>query len=132
MKEALLEAGSEVCWGLHMSLPYPGSSLPRKSPWLRLLTRDNLELKIMFPLGNIFHLKFIYTWDSLDATYTNKLIKSLLMSPNAYCHVQKSSPLIPVLRQTNQVHTINTKQTPWLLVRKRTILTDRPPLVGEF
>jgi hypothetical protein len=50
MKEALLEVGSEVCWGFGMSLPYPESSLPRKSPWLRLLTRDNLELKIIhFP-----------------------------------------------------------------------------------
>jgi hypothetical protein len=29
-------------------------------------------------------------------------------------------------------HYINDeKKTPWLLVRKRTILTERPPLVGE-
>jgi hypothetical protein len=27
---------------------------------------------------------------------------------------------------------IQTKQTSWLLVRKRTIPTERPPLVGEF
>lgn len=58
MKEALLEVGSEVCWGLDMSLPYPGSSLPRKSPWLRLLTRDNLELKTIY-----FHVR---KYSSLD------------------------------------------------------------------
>jgi hypothetical protein len=26
----------------------------------------------------------------------------------------------------------NKKQTPWPLVRKRTILTERPPLLGEI
>jgi hypothetical protein len=30
------------------------------------------------------------------------------------------------------LHPLTNKQTPWLLVSKRTILTDRPLLVGEF
>jgi hypothetical protein len=35
--------------------------------------------------------------------------------------------VVPLLGATNKT----TKQTLWLLVRKRTIPTDRPPLVGE-
>jgi hypothetical protein len=32
----------------------------------------------------------------------------------------------------NKKQDIKTKLTSWLLVRKRSIATERPPLVGEF
>jgi hypothetical protein len=37
-----------------------------------------------------------------------------------------------VVKQTNKQKTATTKQIPWLLVRKRTIPTERPPLIGEI
>ena len=44
MNDALFDAGSDVCCGVDNSLPFEGSSLSGNSPWLRLLTKDNLEL----------------------------------------------------------------------------------------
>jgi hypothetical protein len=44
--------------------------------------------------------------------------------------VLKSSHVVPI--DTLTVHIVDTKQTPWPLVRKRTIPTDRPPLVDEI
>jgi hypothetical protein len=37
-----------------------------------------------------------------------------------------------VLKKINVSHKTNKKQTPWPLVRERTIPTERPPLVDEI
>jgi hypothetical protein len=45
------------------------------------------------------------------------------------------APFVVVCRQFGIVNCMipkTNKQTPWLLVRKRTIPTDRPPLFGEI
>jgi hypothetical protein len=39
---------------------------------------------------------------------------------------------VTIITKSNGSNIINKKQTPWLLARKRTIPTERPPLVGEI
>jgi hypothetical protein len=54
-----------------------------------------------------------------------------LPSPHPY----ELTPLLPLLFVRGSVElqgTEQTKQTPWPLVCKRTIPTERPPLVGEI
>jgi hypothetical protein len=53
--------------------------------------------------------------------------KGKSMSPNPYTQLNIAS----VLPNLNISYKTKRKQTPWLLVRKRTIPTERPPLVGE-
>jgi hypothetical protein len=62
-------------------------------------------------------------------------------SANIFCHDERSSKFVEILVATyvpTMLYSLNyedigsKKQTPWPLVRERTIPTERPPLVDKI
>jgi hypothetical protein len=80
----------------------------------------------------------------MEAVHSSEM--SVKFCHSTLCHIPEGSTLLlnllqfymlypqishPILNAEKRIHLYLKKKTPWLLVLKRTIPTERPPLVGE-
>jgi hypothetical protein len=66
-------------------------------------------------------------WDDFTAVTMTNIFWGITPCGSSYC----SSALSEEANQ-QRLHKQTNKQTPWLLVRKRIIPTEHPPLVGQI
>jgi hypothetical protein len=122
------------CWFPHPRITDPEGVLLHDcvGTLLLVVTKHRMIPQILSPVRLRVHrvakLNSRYDFHHMSATllFLVQQLLANLVTDNPYQNILKMLFIVEfLLKKTN-------KQTPWPLVRKKTIPTDRPPLVGEI
>jgi hypothetical protein len=113
--------------GLHQEGRSDAISFLRKFPGINTIPNTEIEMK------SIIHSLKAKNFLGYDGI-TNKILKvcaSLISHP--LTHIYNHSLFTEIFSDCLKISVVGPlyKKTPWLVVRKRTIPTERPPLVSE-
>jgi hypothetical protein len=80
------------------------------------------------------HVWLCYSWRKKRRSACTQLLMFIAVKPAlAQLNPCLLFPILSLLSNTHDIYNrLLIEQTPWPLVRKRTILTERPPLVDEI